>query len=238
MADSHETGYYIMHSIRRVCPILPLTANSPKTDPSAFLASAVNFCLANESQCLNLVTSKLLSRTFRLGPTECLPRRNKALCWQTFPLGLIHLRRNSHKTAWTLRSRPDLSCAVAHEQTRCSNPRVIDWYELKHIEGYLNKSTKHGIIIDIDSLKLTSYIDCDWATHENRNSRSRCLNVLVEKRLVPVSWKSSKQKIVTSSSTEGKLVTLSDMADSVLVMCAQLEFYVGACPKTNPYHAR
>ena len=126
--------------------------------------------------------------------------------------------------AWTTRSRPDLSCAVAHKQTRCSNPRVIDWNDLKHIVGYLNKTAKHGIIIDVDSLKLTSYIDCGWATHENRNSHSGCLNVLGEKRLVPVSWKSCKQKIVTSSSTEGELVTLSDMADSVLVMCAQLEF--------------
>ena len=126
--------------------------------------------------------------------------------------------------AWTTRSRPDLSCAVAHKQTRCSNPRIVDWQDVEHIVGYLKSTPKQGIIIDVDSMKLTCYVDCGWATHENRNSHSGCINILGEKRFVPVSWKSCKQKIVTSSSTEGELVTLSDMVDSALVMRAQLEF--------------
>jgi hypothetical protein len=126
--------------------------------------------------------------------------------------------------AWTTRSHPDICCAVAHKQTRCSNPRIIDWFDLEHIVGYLKTTVKYGIIIDIDSMKLTCYVDCGWATHENRNSHSGCVNILGQNRIAPVSWKSCKQKLVTSSSTEGELVTISDMVDTALVMRAQLEF--------------
>jgi hypothetical protein len=39
--------------------------------------------------------------------------------------------------AWMIRTRPDIACAVAMKQTRCSAPNKSDWTDLEHIVGYL-----------------------------------------------------------------------------------------------------
>jgi len=46
--------------------------------------------------------------------------------------------------AWATRSRLDLCCAVAHKQTNCASPRVVDIYDLEHMVGYLVRRCRMG----------------------------------------------------------------------------------------------
>ena len=127
--------------------------------------------------------------------------------------------------AWTTRTRIDLCAAVAMKQTKCTAPLCIDWLDLEHMMGYLMSSPNRGIIIDCDDLTmLTLYADCGFATHDDKKSHSGHIVFGGKDRRVPLSWSSSKQKIVTSSSTEGELVALSDKADKILTMHQQMLF--------------
>lgn len=126
--------------------------------------------------------------------------------------------------AWTTRSRLDICCAVAHKQTNCATPRVIDVLDLEHMIGYLASTLNMGVVIDIDEWNLTLFVDVAWATHWDRKSHTGGVVTIGSKRRVPIIWKSGKQKVVAASSTEGELIGLSDYLDLVLLARSYFEF--------------
>ena len=134
--------------------------------------------------------------------------------------GITHYRKQIMSIAWLVRTRPNIATAVAHKQTKCSAPAVIDQKDLGYITGFLANYPNAGIVIDCKSTQLYLYVDVGHATHGDM--RSHTGGIVSLGRLgyggVPIIWKSLKQKVVSLHSTSAELIGLSDMFD--LLQCA------------------
>ena len=84
--------------------------------------------------------------------------------------------------------------------------------KLRRLLGYLRATPNHGIVLRVgDSMTVRAFIDASYGVHQGSGkSHTGCAIVLGEAGVL--SARSSKQKIVTKSSTEAELVGLSDSA--------------------------
>ena len=79
---------------------------------------------------------------------------------------------------------------------------------------YINGSKDLGIILRAENpLKLHAYIDASYGVHEDGKSHSALALTLGQGSILA---KSSKQKLVTKSSTEAELVAESDFASEAI----------------------
>ena len=146
---------------------------------------------------------------------------------------ISHYRKEIMSIAWLVRTRPNIATAVAHKQTRCSNPRIIDQRDLDYMIGFLANNINAGIVIDCKDIQLYLYVDVGHATHEDK--RSHTGGMVTMGKLgdggVPIVWKSLKQKVVSLHSTSAELIGLSDMFD--LLQCANdlMQFLQPGCQK-------
>jgi hypothetical protein len=91
--------------------------------------------------------------------------------------------------SWMVRTRPDIACAVAMKQTRCTAPTELDWKDLEHVVGYLKTTENRGIVIDVDNPEiLTSWIDCCFGVHLDRKSHSGDVTMAGDKKKAAISW--------------------------------------------------
>ena len=110
------------------------------------------------------------------------------------------------------RVRPECLTAVAFLSTRVQVCDIDDLAKLKRLLGYILGTRHRGIILCIgEHMTVKAYIDAAYGVHQDSGkSHTGCAIVLGDAG--PVLAKSSKQKIVTKSSTESELVGLSDTA--------------------------
>ena len=75
--------------------------------------------------------------------------------------------------------------------------------------SYLHNTRKLGIVLGCkgEDVSLSVYADASYAVHRDYKSHG---GVFISHNRGPILVKCSKQKIVTKSSTEAELVTLSD----------------------------
>eukprot|EP01030_Chromulinospumella_sphaerica_P034339 gene34339-biopygen9391 len=79
---------------------------------------------------------------------------------------------------------------------------------LERLLGYINETKEDKMYLTpSDELTVHSYIDASWAGHEDRKSHT---GVVVSLGGGPVYCESSKQTLVTTSSTEAELVGMGD----------------------------
>ena len=112
------------------------------------------------------------------------------------------------------RVRPDILLPITFLCSRASEPTHEDLGKLHRALKYLNGSSHLGIILGkygID-MALTVYADASYAVHRDCKSHG---GIVVYLHRGPVFVKCSKQKMVSKSSTEAELITLSD----VLCIC-------------------
>jgi hypothetical protein len=116
------------------------------------------------------------------------------------------------------RVRPECLTAVAFLSTRVNECDIDDIQKLKRLLGYLKGSRERGIILRIGaSMRVRAYIDAAYGVHqESGKSHTGCAIVIGDGG--PVYNKSTKQKIVTKSSTEAELVGLSNTASQAIHM--------------------
>ena len=114
------------------------------------------------------------------------------------------------------RVRPECLTAVAFLSTRVKSPDRDDMKKLERLEGYVLGTRSEGVKLEIgDAIVVRAYIDAAYGVHEDSGkSHSGCVIVVGERG--PVFAQSTKQRIVTKSSTEAELVALSDSASQVL----------------------
>jgi hypothetical protein len=114
------------------------------------------------------------------------------------------------------RVRPECLTAVAFLTTRVAVCDIDDLAKLRRLLGYLRFTRDRGIILRIgDEMVVRAYIDAAYGVHQDSGkSHTGCSIVLGEAG--PLFAKSSKQKIVTKSSTEAELVGLSDTASQAI----------------------
>ena len=90
-----------------------------------------------------------------------------------------------------------------------------DLAKLHRVLGYVKKTRDRGIVLRVgDSISVEAYIDAAYGVHTSSGkSHTGCAIVLGSG---PVFVKSTKQKIVSKSSTEAELIALSDSASQAI----------------------
>ena len=113
------------------------------------------------------------------------------------------------------RARPDILPAVSFLTSRVGKVTEKDVFKLQRVFKFLRYSRdkvmrfKKGVEVP----ELFAYVDAGYGIHTEGESRS---GLVVTLNGTPVIWKTSKQSIVTKSSTEAELVALSDGSTDIL----------------------
>jgi hypothetical protein len=114
------------------------------------------------------------------------------------------------------RTRPECLGAVAFLSTRVQACDVDDLAKLRRLHGYILGSRDRGVVLRVgERLGVRAFVDAAYGVHAaSGKSHTGCVVMLGERG--PVFSKSTKQKIVTKSSTEAELIGLSDSAGQVI----------------------
>jgi len=127
------------------------------------------------------------------------------------------------KVRYVERTRPDVCLALSILQTRMRSPTVLASKRLRRVVSYLESTQDLGITIKPTEMKLYCYCDAGFAVHDQRESQSGILFTL-GKFGNPILWKSIKQKLVATSSTEAELICIYDGMDYLLWMRRVLDW--------------
>jgi hypothetical protein len=112
------------------------------------------------------------------------------------------------------RVRPDILTAIAFLSTRIQVATVEDWSKLERVLKYINGSKDMGICINMsDGVTVFAYVDSSYGVHSDYKSHT---GGVISMGKGPVFTKSSKQKIMSKSSTEAELIGISDMLPQVI----------------------
>ena len=112
------------------------------------------------------------------------------------------------------RVRPDLLTSTSWCASRVLSPTEEDEKKLDKIMGYLFATKDRGTILCIGGkMELRAYVDASYAVYQDAKSVTGVVIMLGD---AVVYVKSSKQKIVTRSSTESELVGISDSLSQIL----------------------
>jgi hypothetical protein len=108
--------------------------------------------------------------------------------------------------------KPECLTAAAFLTTRAHCVDTEDLAKLKRLLGYLRATQHREIMLRIgDNMTIRAYINASYGIYQgSEKSHIGCAIVVGDAGVL--SARSSKQKIVTKSSTEAELVNLSDSA--------------------------
>ena len=111
--------------------------------------------------------------------------------------------------------RPDICFAVNRVCQILHAPTDSHWGAVKHILRYLRGTTTYGLhITRSSSFALHGFTNADWAG--STDDRKSTGSYLIFFGQTPISWKSSKQRIVARSSTEAEYKALADGTAEVI----------------------
>jgi hypothetical protein len=129
------------------------------------------------------------------------------------------------KIRYLVRTRPDIELTCAALCTRSRNPTKGDEKYLNKLLKYLSETKQLGIIIKETDLQVVIWFDAGFAIHLDRKSHSGHLACFGETGVrVPFHWRSIKQKVVATSSTEAELIAMYEKLDFVIWFKRVLEF--------------
>ena len=113
---------------------------------------------------------------------------------------------------YLVRTRPDIDLACSGLCTRSRAPLKGDEKALNRILAYLALNPDLGITIRPTDLRLCAMFDAGFGVHLDRKSHNGHLVFLgTGENKVPIHWRSNKQKVVITSSTEAELVCVCSM---------------------------
>ncbi len=111
------------------------------------------------------------------------------------------------------RVRPDTLTAISFLATRVREPTEQDLAKLQRVCKYLRSTKDKGIVLKADG-NITAYVDASHAVHSKDGKSHTGVHVTLGGG--PIYVRSTKQKLVTKSSTEAELVALSDALPTLL----------------------
>jgi hypothetical protein len=121
------------------------------------------------------------------------------------------------RTRYLVRTRPDIELACSGLCTRSRAPVKGDMNALNKLLAYLKTTPNYGIAIRKSNMELMALFDAAFGVHLDRKSHNGHLAVLGSgSSRIPVYWRSTKQKIVATSSTEAELVCVFDGLDFLI----------------------
>ena len=118
------------------------------------------------------------------------------------------------------RIKPQILTAVSFLSGRVQQPELDDLKKLKRVLGYVKATKDKGLVFKLGEkgMHVTMYADASYGVHsKDGKSHTGCVIILGDRGCVYA--KSTKQKIVTKSSTEAELVAISDCAAQGLHLC-------------------
>jgi hypothetical protein len=123
-------------------------------------------------------------------------------------LAIVFHSRTAKLLYLAKRVRPDILTAIAFLTTRTRAPTKDDYGKLERVLRYLNGTKEFGMVLESDKdVHLLVYVDASYGVHADGKSHT---GVTISLGRGTVHVRSSKQKIVTKSSTEAELVGLTD----------------------------
>jgi hypothetical protein len=125
------------------------------------------------------------------------------------------------------KSRPDIATAVSFASTYAAHPTVGAYHELLYCLKYLYDTREYGLILKSGKpnreLKLKCYVDASYLTHHDSKSHTGfCLSL---GEIGTFYSKSSKQTLVTTSSTHAEMRALYSLIIEILFviqLCSEL----------------
>jgi len=126
------------------------------------------------------------------------------------------------------KSRPDIATAVSFASTFAAKPTVGAYHELLFCLKYLYDTKDYGLILKAGEpnrpLKLKCYVDASYLTHHDSKSHTGfCLSL---GEIGTFYSKSSKQTLVTTSSTHAEMRALYSLIIEILFviqLCTELD---------------
>jgi hypothetical protein len=107
-------------------------------------------------------------------------------------------------------SRPDIAYAVSTLSRYLSNPNEQHYHQLQHLLRYLRGTSQYSLTFGLSDQGLLGYSDSDYASDKDD---SRSIGGYVYYLFgSPISWRSQKQSVVATSSTEAEYISLSNAA--------------------------
>jgi hypothetical protein len=116
-----------------------------------------------------------------------------------------------------LATRMDVLKEVVFLSTKCKCPNKSDMKKLDKVLQFINYSRRKVRVFKVDDLSIWIYIDAAYGVHSDGKSHSGCVITLGENGGT-VDARSSKQSLVTLSSTEAEMVAVHDMVMRGLVI--------------------
>jgi hypothetical protein len=104
-------------------------------------------------------------------------------------------------------TRPDLLTGVSFLTTRVREPTEADAAKLSRLIGYLQSTQHTPLRLNARAMRPVVYVDASFAVHPKMLSHTGIVIAIGDGAVFA---KSSKQKLVTKSSTEAELVGISD----------------------------
>ena len=114
------------------------------------------------------------------------------------------------------RIRPDILLAVNFLTTRVQSPTEEDWKKLTRVLKYLRGTKDRALKLKIGkSVFVHAYIDASYGVHDQDGKSHTGATIGIGDALA-ILVKSTKQKIVTKSSTEAELIAVTDTIGDVI----------------------
>jgi hypothetical protein len=118
------------------------------------------------------------------------------------------------------KSRPDIATAVSFGATHAVSPTEADFEELLHCLSYLWNTKEQGLLLYAGQpgrpIKLKCYCDASYLTHEDSKSHTGYCMSFGE--IGSFYSKSSKQTLVTTSSTHAELRALYTLTVDIVYL--------------------
>jgi hypothetical protein len=119
------------------------------------------------------------------------------------------------------RTRPEILTAISWLSSRVQSPTEEDLKKLNQVFGYLSKFIHRTLrYLRGGKFGFECFIDASFGVHSDRTSRTGIIAMLAGAFIG--GW-SSKQKLVSKSSTEAEVIGLSDGLSIVLWMSLWLQ---------------
>jgi hypothetical protein len=104
-------------------------------------------------------------------------------------------------------TRGDIAATVSKLAMYLTNPTTLHYEAALHCAEYLLATKNDGICLGGNELQLEGYVDASWADNSN-DRRSTCGFIFMFSG-GPIFWKSSRQSIMVTSTTEAEYVAMS-----------------------------
>jgi hypothetical protein len=107
-------------------------------------------------------------------------------------------------------SCPDIVYAVSALSKFLSNPGIEHYRQFHHLLRYLHGTTHHSLTFGLSNEGLVGYSDSDFAS--DKDDSHLIGGYIFYLFGSPISWRSQKQSVVATSSTEAEYISLSNAA--------------------------